>query len=75
MNKYKKFACFVFLAFLTSDICSYIRYAHDNKSFKMKSFHIYETTMASGNIYNLSIIYLAVVCLVFFALNFFKSEK
>lgn len=73
MKKIKKFVCLVFVALLVIDICSYIRYAYEH-SFKIKRFYGFFSRMPIGYVINLSVIYFAAICILYFVINFFKNN-
>lgn len=75
MVKLKRFASIVFIALGISDVCSYVRYAITKESFKIRSFNIFYTRMQFKNIYNIAIIYFAVLSALYFIFNFFKKSN
>lgn len=75
MYRIKRFISIVFIAFIVSDICRYVRYYVKNDSFKILNFRIYSTTMSETRIFNLAIIYFVIVSTIYFIFNFFKNNR
>ena len=71
----KKIVVLVFFTLLISDICSIVKPALDYNYYNYERFDIVYSIINGNVVLHLSLIYALIVLILYFGLNFFKTQK